>query len=674
MVRQYGVMQQIRGSASSPGRKAGGESTALTAADLKAMPILNSLDNEKALITHIMDRMRMSVVERDRRAMRCEQIDIQLSGFINLNQADKKRDTDNKLGKPPKPVDHNLPLAQGQIDGCTTYLMSIYAPETDIFEAISSADKQQMAQALTAEVNRQGQRGQYYRNLARFCLNALKYNFGVLTCYWEKEEGIIFKANPGGIVGKEIGTMWEGNLLQAADTYNFFYDTSVEFPVDLPSKGEFFAEVERRTPFRIRKMAQDKQLFGIQRWVNQEFATQVSQGTVTGGHATTYYRPPPSVRDNTAAVNGQQNWQSLLRAGADVKESSPGHELIRYTTWIVPKKFGLSSSIDLELWRIIVANGQYLAFAAKLEDSHGQLPVVVGCPLEDDLRNEQRTYAEQLLPLQHYASFLLNADQAATRKSIWGITVYNASAFPGVDFATTDLVGAMIPLRSSTTDVDIDKQFRHYNAAPDTSQIMQKMKSVIDLMQEILPTRQAQQVADLERATLYQAAATVQAGDRRNLKIARTISDQALVPLKFQMIYNIFAGMTAIDYVDQTTGERRPIAIAELVAANIQFDIATGLKGLDRLMQIQIMKDVLNACIQSPQVLQEIDIVKFLNYFSTLAGDRTDLTQFRRVAAPAPVGTQTPPNAQGAPVPAGGGRGVRPNPAPQLGAEGVAHA
>jgi len=671
-------MQQMRGSASSPGRKAGGDNLVLTTADKKAIPLLNSPDNEKALITHIMDRMRMSVVERDRRAQRCEQIDVQLSGFVNLSPADKIRDTGNKVGKPPKPVDHNLPLAQGQIDGCTTYLLSIYAPETDIFEAISSADKQQMAQALTAEVNRQGQRGQYYRNLARFCLNALKYNFGVLTCYWEKYEGIIFKANPGGIVSKDIGTIWEGNALEAADTYNFFYDTAVQFPVDLPSKGEFFAQVERVTPFRVRKMAQDKQLFGINRWVTQEFASQVSQGTVTGGHATTYYRPPPSVRDNTAAAQGQMNWVSLLRAGADVKESSPGHELIRYTTWIVPNKFGLSSSNDLELWRIIVANGQYIAFAVKLEDSHGQLPLVVACPLEDDLRNEQRTYAEQLLPLQHYASFLLNSDQAATRKAIWGVTVYNANAFPGIDFATTDIIGAMLPLRSSTTDVDIDKQFRHYNAAPDTSQIMEKLGKVVELMQEILPTRQAQQVADLERATLYQAAATVQAGDRRNLKIARTISDQALVPLKFQMIYNIFAGLQSIDYVDQTTGERKPISIADLVAANIQFDIATGLKGLDRLMQIQIMKDVLNAVIQSPQALQEIDIVKFLNYFSTLAGDRTDLTQFRRQVVPPQQGQQTPPNAQGAPAPGqqvpGGGPGVKANPAPQLGAEGVARA
>lgn len=669
MARQYGVMQQMRGSASSQGRKAGGDSIALTAADKTAMPILNSPENEKALLTHIMDRMLMASAERDRRALRCQEIDIQLSGFIKLNAADQKRDGDNKLGKTPKPTDHNLPLSQGQIDGCNTYLMSIFAPETDIFEAISSADKQQMAQALTAEVNRQGQRGQYYRNLARFCLNALKYNFGALTCYWEKYEGVIFKANPGGVVSKDVGTMWEGNALEAADTYNFFYDTAVKFPVDLPARGEFFAQVEQVTPFRVRKMAQDKQLFGINRWVNREFATQASLGGVSGSKVTSFYRPPPSVRDNTGSVAGQMNWQSLLRAGADVKESSPGHELIRYTTWIVPKKFGLSGSADLELWRVIVANGQYLTFAAKLEDSHGQLPLVIACPLEDDLGNEQRTYAEQLLPLQHYASFLLNADQAATRKAIWGITVYNANAFPGVDFATTDLIGALIPLRSSTTDIDIDKQFRHYNAAPDTSQIMDKLGRVVELMQEILPTRQAQQVADLERATLYQAAATVQAGDRRNLKIARTISDQALVPLKFQMIYNIYAGLTSIDYVDQTTGERKPISIADLVAANIQFDIATGLKGLDRLMQIQIMKDVLNACIQSPQVLAEIDIVKFLNYFSTLAGDRTDLTQFRRVATQPPVGTQTPPNAQGAPAPP-----VKGNLAPQLGAEGVARA
>ena len=257
------------------------------------------------------------------------------------------------------------------------------------------------------------------------------------------------------------------------------------------------------------------------------------------------------------------------------------------------------------------------------------LPLAVGCPLEDDLRNEQRTYAEKLLPLQHFSSFLLNSHQAATRKAIYGFTVFVQSLFPGLDLEREDLIGAMIPMRSSAGDIDIDKAIRHYNDAPQTDRNVDMLAQIDGVMQKILPTDRVRNVADLERATMYQAAATVQASDQRQLKVARIISDQALNPMKFQMIYNCYANLESISYVDEG-GTRQTKSMGDIVEANIEYEIGTGLKGLDKLMQLQIVRDILQFVIQSQQALQEIDIVAFLDYYMTLAGDRTDFRQFRR--------------------------------------------
>ncbi len=87
--------------------------------------------------------------------------------------------------------------------------------------------------------------------------------------------------------------------------------------------------------------------------------------------------------------------------------------------------------------------------------------------------------------------------------------------------------------------------------------------------------------------------------------------------------------------------------MGSIVAAQVEYDIATGLKGLDRLMQIQILRDAMNMIIQSQQGIAEIDIVKLLNYFMSLAGDRTDLTQFRRAIQP---GIPGQPGQPGQPV------------------------
>lgn len=596
-------------------------------ADSVAMPILRNWDAECALVDHCIARLAYADDERQRRADRCEQIDVQMSGYIRLSDDDIRRQRDNTAGKAPKPVKHNIPLTQAQIDEAVTYLMSIYAPDMDIFEAVSSGTNQQLANALTQEVNRHGQRGQYFRHLTRFCSNALRYNFGPLTCYWEQYQGIMYKAAAGQVT-KEEGTVWAGNVLESADVYNFLYDTAVH-PVDIPIEGEFFAQVYMKTPFWVRRAYEAKKLFAIERYIdNEPYQRSTNQRTAEMG---LFYREPPSVRDPFSGPRqgNRTNWQAIVSA-QEAKEAVPGIELIRYTTWLKPSKFGLSKSDKNELWRLVIANGQYLTFAAQMQDTHGMLPCVVAAPIEDDLRNEQRTYAEMLLPLQHFASFLLNAHQDATRKALAGITFYNANVFPMLDKTPDELYGAKIAYRSSNTDFDIRKSITQFTDVPPTDRNVEMIARVNDLMQKILPTDTLKQVTDLERATLYQAAATVQAGDRRNLKIARMISDQGLQPLKFMMIYNIYANTGSIEYIDPQTGESTEITPDKLVAAKVEFDIATGLKGIDRLMHIQIMRDIITSVIQNKEAMQEFDVPLLLAYFAALSGEHTDLSQFRR--------------------------------------------
>jgi hypothetical protein len=617
----------------------------LTANDLQALPILRSPEKEAELVRYVLDRVQMSDEERRRRAQRAQDIDVQISGYISPKAEDRKRRRENKGGKDPKPTNMSLPLAGAQIDECVTYMMSVFAPEMDFFEAVAPADKQIMAQAVVAQLNQHSQKAQYYRHISRMSTAAIRYNFGGLTCNWEKVNGITFKGKPGGVADKVQDTVWEGNLLQAIDVYNFGYDTAVH-PVDLALEGEFFWEVERITPFRARRMAKDGMLFGINRFVGETIA-QNAQNSMDGK---LFYFTPPSVRDDTGFAQSETNWVSLLRA-SNVQESAPGLEIVRYTGWINPKQLGLGNTDELQVWRLKIVNGRYLAHAVKLDDTHGMLPVAIAAPLEDDLKNEQRTHAEMLIPLQQFASFLMNSHQAAHRKAIYGVTVFNPQFFPGLDVDAEDLASAVIPTKSSATLLDIDKVFRHYQTAPNTGQNVQDIGNIIQLMQKILPTDMLQQVADLERATVYQAAATVQAGNRRQLKIARMISDQCLNVIKFQMIYNLYSNMQSISYVDPN-GVRTTIQVGDLVDAGIEYEIGTGLKGIDRLITVQIIRDVLNGIIQSQQAIAEFDIVSLLNYFATLAGDKTDLRQFRRGAsgmspaqASQPGGAQVSPGA-----------------------------
>lgn len=593
----------------------------------------NGMWQENRLVKHIVDRLQLSDIERRIRIQRMQEIDIQLSGFVQLDKEDKQRDKDNKVGKAPKPIKHNLALAYSQIDDCVTYCMSLFAPETNIFVATSTADKQPVAEALTNEIGKQGQTLQYYRHMAKFIYNSFKYNLGALSCRYEKCNGIVFTSdsgnqggNPAASIGGQLetkeGIVWEGNVLKSCDMYNFLYDTSVH-PVDLPLRGEFYAEVELVTPFRVRRMHEQKILFGIERFVNSP--APLANNTV----GSTFYRSPPIVRDFYGNSGTQtSNWRQILSAGGPAQSSQLGIELAWYTGWINPKEFDLAPRDGYELWQFALANGMYIASAAQIKVSHGQLPVACATPIEDDVGNDQRTYAELLLPLQHFASFLLNTHVSATRKAIYGITVYDKNAFPGFDMSADDLIGAHIPMKSSATGIDIDKMFRHYNDAPSTDQNVDMVAKIVDIMQKILPTNTAQQVADLERATEYQAAATVQASNRRNLKIARLINDQAINMIKFQMLYNIYDNMTTIEFYDNN-GQKQVITPKQILDAKIEFDIGTGLKGLDRLMQTAIYKDLVGQMLQVPGFATQVDMLGLLSHVTKVAGFETDLAQFR---------------------------------------------
>jgi hypothetical protein len=637
----------------------------LSAEDRKALPLLGKKCTDKLnpefgmwqedrLVRHIVDRLRLSDGERRLRVQRCSDVDIQLSGVIKHDRDDLKRDRKNKRGHKPQPIAISLALAYAQIDEGVTYCMSLFAPETNMFVASAGKDKQPIAEGLTKEVGKQGQKLQYFRQVAKFVLNGFKYNFGALSCNWEQQTGTVFTANtatdgtaaiPGQLV-KTQGLLWQGNVIKSCDTYNFLYDTSVH-PVDLPLRGEYFAEIEATTAFRVRRMNEQKILFGIERYVNDI-------APLASADSGTFYMIPPIVREpiqyDTAL--GMINWQQILAPGGPARESQLGIELDWFTGWVKPQEYSLSDATSLELWRICVANGKYITSAVHLEDSHGQLPVAVTTPIEDDLRNDQRTYAEMLLPLQQFASFLLNTHVDASRKAIYGITVFDQNLFPGIDLSTEDLIGMRIPMKSSATGIDIDKAFRHYNAAPQTDQNVDMVAKIVDIMQKIMPTNQAQQVADLERATEYQAAATVQSSNRRNLKIARLINDQALSVIKFQMMYNIFAKMTVIEYVNGD-GQKQQITPQQLVDADIEFDIGTGLKGIDRLMQVSIFKDVMSYLFQVKDIGNQVDLLALLSYVTEIAGFETDLTQFKltpeqmqaNAAAQAPTNSGSPGSA-----------------------------
>jgi hypothetical protein len=358
-------------------------------------------------------------------------------------------------------------------------------------------------------------------------------------------------------------------------------------------------------------MEADEKIYGINRFIED------------GVYNIKYYREKPVIRADKNSGRST-SWLSILSANEN-KTTGKGVELIKFYIWLSPKDFGLGSETTQNIYRVILADGKYVVRVQKMSNAHGLLPIGITMPWEDGFKEETKSYAEILLPLQTFASAQINVHQKANRRALYGQTFYNKNVMNLDD--NYDPIAAKVPV-NVPNDFDLRKSIVQVTDTPDTANTMRDVENVMALMQQILPTDILKQVAGLERATQYQAASTVQGANRRNLKIAKIINGQGFSPVKHMQMYNIMQYQSDMEILTPE-GELTKVTVKEFRDTKLEFAISEGLKGIDKLSMIINIKEVLNSILQSQQANQQINVVEVINYWTSMLGDKTDFSQFK---------------------------------------------
>ncbi|HFD32044.1 MAG TPA: hypothetical protein ENJ28_04950 [Gammaproteobacteria bacterium] len=562
------------------------------------------------LVEHLVDKLKFSKQMRDSQADKFENIDRKIYGYLVLDADDEKRERDNAKGYGVKPTDTVLPLTQVQIDDAITFLIEVLGYDNDLYGAIAPKDKQAIATAFASVMNEHASKFSHLIQLNKFLFDSFKYNFAGLIPEWEQTSGNKIKNGIGAGVETEYGIVYEGNKLTAIDPYNFFYDVSVK-PTELHNEGEFFATADVYSEFKIRKMEADGKIFGIDNFIKDN------------NYNIKYYRVKPIIRADRNS-NNSTSWLSMLSADED-STSAVGIELIKFYIWLQPKKFGLGTSEKQSIYRVTLANGTQVVRIQEMSNAHGLLPIGITMPWEDGFKEDTKSYAEILLPLQTFASAQMNTHQKANRKALYGLTFYNKNVINLDD--NYDPIASKIPV-NVPPDFDMRKAVVQFRDTPDTANTLRDIAMVAELMQQILPTDILKQVAGLERATQYQAASTVQGANRRNLKIAKIINGQAFSIVKHIQMYNILQYQKSMEILTPE-GELIEANVQDFRDTKIEFAISEGLKGLDKLSMIMNIKEVLNSVLQSQQANQQLNVVEIIDYWTSMLGDKTDFSQFK---------------------------------------------
>lgn len=601
---------------------------------------LNIEENHKLLLEFICSRMESYRATRDLLVDTFTSTDTQLSGWLEKSGEEAKIDASNRQGTTTSPIKEAYPFAEAQLDEAATLLLNILIPDTTPFEAIGPADQQTILKAFSTLMNKNAQKMGLFAEVHAGISNLLRHNFGAWFVLWEtiKEMQV-----PGVVNSKEF--QWEGNKVRSADIYNLFMDPFVT-PDKLAEEGEFVAEVTLVSDFTLRKREKNLTLFDAMNGMNKNSTKQAN--------ILNYYAFPPQYKtgkSNQTAGPGNLGYYENTIFGHNsraIGNLQSMNEVVEYYGWLVPSEYGMSDSKELELWNITLVNG-LVKQHQKLNYFHHMLPCVAARPILTKAGSQEKSHAQRLIPMQILISHILNTFTSSTRKSLYGITLYDKAIINRDlrnDVDRDELVNALIGVE--LTGVNKDKKltdvFMQLNNAPDTDKLLPQISAVMELMQKILPTDSLRQVADLDRATQYQAAATVQASNRRGAKLALLIDAQAFSKIRTQLVANIKAFQKKVEITgpNQEKVEVIPESFREI---DIDFHIGHGLKGLDRLIVVNSMMEIVSRVLQSQEAIQEIDIVKLLDYVSTLAGDNTDLEQFRRILPPngvIPEGTNPP--------------------------------
>ena len=576
-----------------------------------------------ALLQHIKDRLDFAKQFRDQELGRWKAVDKEMAGYMILEDDDKARQQDNLKGFGPQIYDANLPLCASQLDEATTYITTVFFPEEGPYNAVTTKDKQEVAKGFSALMNTQSVYYKHFTNVARGVFDGFKYNLGLWTCEWDKQYGSEVQNSASGQAEvKHNVVVMQGNTLRQEDVYNTLLDPSCH-PSELHKEGEFFGVIRAETIFRAKRMEQNGEIFGLSDVIDDKGVRQ------DGQFSTHYYEKKPELFGDAiprdASTGMYTDWVNFLSGSSS--ESMLGSIEFQYVyAWIPAKKFGLSKSTVYEIWRLTIADMARIVHAEPLPNAHGWLPLLATVPWDESTGQVASSYAEKLMPYQRFSSFQMNVHQRASRKALYGLTIYNSKIIPAMKNA--DSLGGKIPT-SATADIDdIRKAVLQITDVPDTQNTLRDVESMDGLMQKILPTDLLKQVAGLERATQYQAAATVQGGNRRNLKIAKTIDSQALSVARKIMMYNIMQYQEAMEVITPE-GEVAEINPTDLRGNKFEFAISDALRGMDKLILIETMKDILNVLVQNPTAAQEFDIAAVINYVTTLIGDHTSFAQFQ---------------------------------------------
>lgn len=532
------------------------------------------------------------------------------NGEVQYSETQKMLDEEWKNGYPLAPPPCNLTVAKAHVEAAVAFMSQTITVDDGIWSANTDPTRISQANAIADRLRLDAQSFAHAQELATAFRHGFICNLGGVFVEWSENpvQAMVTDIDTGEVSATLVPRA--GNVLRPVDPFNVILDTRVE-PHRMYRDGEFagYITVMPRTKVfdRLR----------LGEWSLPASCPDYNPyEPLRGAYSSDYMLPPDSHGDNIR-----------------------GEDVIVLYARVFPSLFGLSEDTSPSVWKFAMIGAQRTIVAAEPTDSI-YLPVCLFQFDSETPYNINGSLVSQLIACQRFISYVFSGYQMSLLKNIaGGAKIVDGTVVDLERISKAAMLGGVIPTTISDPDKRLSDYVADLSAPVDLRNIPQDINLAFEMMQRIFPTDMLQQVANLERATQYQAAATVQAGNKRNVLVASSIDSQMMAPLRQLMVDNILRNVQTLEVVGED-GQRRVIPTSDISLAEMRFVVSDGLSGLDKLGAAESLQQAISNMLQMPQVLQNFDVFGAINYVLRLRGSNVDFNQFKLsaqlTAQPAP--------------------------------------
>lgn len=502
------------------------------------------------------------------------------------------------------------PIVISNVQSMVAYWVEVFLSGYPIFPVVSDPTTKDQAEALEGII-------QDHITLTggdaelQMAFNDLgKYNLAAIECAWSP----LPTYNPSIDITDLSGDrtikvdIKHVNRISRWDLRNTFWDESCS-PSYVSEDGEYIGHTERYNRVKL------KRLLNVLSNEKKLVHTTVVKAALESPMAEHLLVDNPEISQYSSTRLKDTNWDEWSGYAGDdttkrvARNSTGQYAVTTLYARIIPVDHLISvpQKTSPQIWKLLIVNENVLISAEKLNTAHDKFPVVLTPALEDGMDLQTQSYAEMTMPIQDATTRLFNARFQSAKRAIADRALYNPDMIRPSDMMNPD-PSAKIPVRANAL---LENAFGNaYQQIPfdnrGTEGLLQDAMLITgwqnDLTGVNAPGRGQFQKGN---KTLGEFQTVMGNSDNRARLSALVIDRRGLTPLKEQIKLNILMFGSDTTIIAPRTKKTLEVAIEELIATNMQFEVADGYTPKSKMASSEMLMGMINLIGTSP-VLQQV--------------------------------------------------------------------